>query len=107
MGYDKDEGLPDRAIELVWNSTYAEVLAKLETVLHGPFRWNIHVVTRRLLLMLRSGQTITPAAVVEQIIAYDGPPNGWVAFDKQKWMGYVPNVAAALRSDNPMSVLHT
>lgn len=94
-------------VDLRWKAEYQEILDRLDEVMEPPgMRANIHFVARRLLLMLRAGLRPSGSEVVSYIYNHEAPRGGWIAFDEQKWLSYVPTVVDALRSDSPWKKLH-
>jgi hypothetical protein len=91
-------------IDLPWRAELGPVMAELDRLLSGRLQRNSLLVARRILVMVQGGQNPIPEEIVSAVRRNDSPQGGWIGFDRAKWLGYVPPVVSALRSDNPMDV---
>lgn len=95
-------------VDLQWREEFEPVLSELDRRLAAreTFKpWNTLLVARALLRLLKHDALVTHGQVIDYVLDVDEPVGGWIAFDRQKWLAYVPRVVEVLKSDSPMDVL--
>lgn len=91
--------LASTRIDLTWTGEFQPILDKLNP--QGMFP-NINRTAYVLLSFLKDGVAdLTAGDVISYIHEEMAPRNGWVAFDRQKWLDYVPAVIAQLQNELP------
>lgn len=85
--------------QLVWKDGYRKKLTSLEMrVGKQSMTNNFDYTMYAYLLHLIYEWTLTPDAVIDYVCRELAPEGGWIDFDREKWLGYVPQVEEVLRA---------